>query len=73
MKSGTTTAQHTAHHSLGRGEQQSAQWRPAACLPAVYLQQCTAPPFQIIRYSKNLEESNNFKFDQNYRENYKNL
>jgi DNA helicase TIP49 (TBP-interacting protein) len=31
------------------------------------------PPFQIIRHSKNLEESKHLKFDQNYRENYKNL
>jgi hypothetical protein len=31
------------------------------------------PPFQIIRYSKNLGESKHLKFDQNYRENYKNL
>jgi hypothetical protein len=31
------------------------------------------PPFQIIRHSKNLEESKYLKFDQNYKENYKNL
>jgi hypothetical protein len=31
------------------------------------------PPFQIIRHSKNLGESKHLKFDQNYRENYKNL
>jgi hypothetical protein len=29
------------------------------------------PPFQIIRHSKNLRGSKHFKFDQNYRENYK--
>jgi hypothetical protein len=30
-------------------------------------------PFQIIRYSKNLESQKHLKFDQNYRENYKKL
>jgi hypothetical protein len=30
-------------------------------------------PFQITRYSKNLGELKHLKFDQNYRENYKNL
>jgi hypothetical protein len=29
------------------------------------------PPFQIISHSKNLGESKHIKFDQNYRENYK--
>jgi hypothetical protein len=31
------------------------------------------PPFQIIRHSKNLGELKHLKFDQNYKENYKNL
>jgi hypothetical protein len=31
------------------------------------------PLFQIIRHFKNFEESKHLKFDQNYRENYKNL
>jgi hypothetical protein len=31
------------------------------------------PPFQIIRYFKNFRESKHLKFDQNYRESYKNL
>ena len=30
-------------------------------------------PFQIIRHSKNLGESKNLKFDQNYKENYEDL
>jgi hypothetical protein len=31
------------------------------------------PPFLIIRHFKNFGESKHLKFDQNYRENYKNL
>jgi hypothetical protein len=31
------------------------------------------PPFQIISRYKNLGESKHLKFDQNYRENYKDL
>jgi len=33
----------------------------------------TLPPSQIIRHSKNPGESKYFKFDKNYRTNYKDL
>ena len=38
-----------------------------------YFDDIYTPPFQIISYSNFLGESNHFKFDQNYRENYKDL
>jgi len=43
-------------------------WPPSTLIFSIVL-----PPFQIISHSKNLGESKHLKFDQNYRENYKNL
>ena len=37
------------------------------------IQKQMLPPFQIIKHPKNLGESINLKFDQDYREKYKNL
>jgi hypothetical protein len=48
-------------------------WKPTVRNVFAIILVALLPPSQIIRHSKNLEESKHLKFDQNYRNNYKDL